>query len=256
MDASNYQEILSQIDIGDLDRRDLEQAVAIVEELQRRQARRKINAYYPDTGPLRRELYRKHIEFFAAGARYRERCMIAANRVGKSEGVGAYECALHLTGQYPDWWVGKKFNRPVRMWAAGDTGKTVRDIIQYKLIGPLDDTGTGMIPGDAISGLSPKQGLSEAIELIRVRHASGGESVCVLKSYDQKRKSFQGTEQDVIWLDEEPPMAIYTECLLRTMTTAGIVLCTFTPLLGISDVVKSFMPSIGHHGHHGKYGDS
>jgi phage terminase large subunit-like protein len=60
----------------------------------------------------------------------------------------------------------------------------------------------------------------------------GGRSVITLKSYDQGRESFQGTEQDVIWLDEEPPMPVYAECLLRTMTTDGLVICTFTPMLG------------------------
>ncbi|MCW5980334.1 MAG: terminase family protein [Bryobacteraceae bacterium] len=75
----------------------------------------------------------------------------------------------------------------------------------------------------------------------------------MLKSYDQRRESFQGTEQDVIWLDEEPPLDLYTECLMRTMTTGGTVMLAFTPLRGLSDVVLSFqrearskgIPSLG-----------
>jgi hypothetical protein len=51
----------------------------------------KIDSYYPDSGPLRRELYPKHLQFFEAGATRRERAFLAANRVGKSEGVGGYE---------------------------------------------------------------------------------------------------------------------------------------------------------------------
>jgi hypothetical protein len=31
--------------------------------------------YFPDTGPLRRELYPKSLQFFAAGVRYRERLL-------------------------------------------------------------------------------------------------------------------------------------------------------------------------------------
>lgn len=172
--------------------------------------------------------------------------MIAANRVGKSEGVGAYEVSLHLTGEYPDWWEGRRWNNPVKAWAAGDTGKTVRDILQLKLLGPPGEHGTGMIPGDKILGTTLKHGLPDAVESIKVQHVSGGMSLISLKSYDQRREAFQGTEQDLIWLDEEPPIAIYTECLMRTMTTGGSIMCTFTPLLGISDVVKSFMPGIGH----------
>jgi phage terminase large subunit-like protein len=49
-------------------------------------------------------------------------------------------------------------------------------------------------------------------------------------------------EQDIVWLDEEPPLSIYIECLTRCMTSNGIVMATFTPLLGLSDVVLTFMP--------------
>jgi len=62
------------------------------------------------------------------------------------------------------------------------------------------------------------------------------------KSYDQGREAFQGTEQDGIWLDEEPPEDVYTECLLRTMTNNGLVMLTFTPLRGMSSVVLAFLP--------------
>src|SRR6516225_11240412 len=88
----------------------------------------KIDTYYPDSGPLRRELYPKHLAFFEAGATRRERAFVAANRVGKSEGVGAYETVLHLTGRYPPFWKGRRFNRAIQAWAAGDTAKTTRDI--------------------------------------------------------------------------------------------------------------------------------
>jgi hypothetical protein len=112
--------------------------LALLEEQVRRLDRRKLWTYYPPAGPLRRELYPKHMAFFAAGAKHRERLMLAANRVGKTEGVGVYELVLHLTGFYPEWWDavgGRRFNRPIMAWAAGDTGKTVRDILQTKLLG-------------------------------------------------------------------------------------------------------------------------
>ena len=62
-------------------------------ELVRRVSENRIDSYYPDDGPLRRELYPKHLEFFRAGIEHRERCFLAANRVGKTEGVGGYEHA-------------------------------------------------------------------------------------------------------------------------------------------------------------------
>jgi len=198
---------------------------------------------YPETGPLRRELYVPHCQFFEAGAKYRERAIISANRIGKTEGVGGYELTLHLTGKYPVWWKGRRFDKPVSAWAAGDTSQTVRDIKQTKLLGEPGNYGTGLIPGDLIVNTKNKAGsVPDAVESIAVKHISGGVSHLGLKSYDQKRKSFQGTEKDVIWLDEECDLGIYAECLLRTMTTNGLIMCTFTPLLGLSETVLSFMP--------------
>lgn len=214
----------------------------LLEEKQRRASRRKIYAYYPDKGPLRRELYPKHLSFFEAGVKYRQRLMLAANRVGKTEGVGLYELVWHLTGDYPEWWTGRRFDRPIKAWAAGDTGKTVREILQSKLLGPVGQWGTGLVPGDTIERISRGAGVADSVDSIYVRSKFGGLSQLTLKSYDQRRESFQGTEQDVILLDEEPPMDIYTECLLRTMTNNGMLMLTFTPLMGMSEVVLAFLP--------------
>jgi Terminase RNaseH-like domain len=60
-------------------------------ELVRRGSENRIDSYYPDEGPLRRELYPRHLELFRAGVEHRERCFLAANRVGKTEGVGGYD---------------------------------------------------------------------------------------------------------------------------------------------------------------------
>ena len=168
--------------------------------------------------------------------------MMAANRVGKTEGVGGYELSLHLTGQYPAWWNGRRFSKPIRAWAAGDTSKTVREILQQKLLGPVGSWGTGLIPGDSIQRTVLSKGAADTVEILYVKHAAGGVSILVFKSYDQRREAFQGTEQDLIWLDEEPPLDIYTECLLRTMTNNGMIMLTFTPLLGMSEVVLAFLP--------------
>ncbi len=226
----------------------VELALAL-EEAARRTAHRLRLRYFPDTGPLRRGLYPKHLEFFAAGRTHRTRLFIAANRVGKTEGAGGFELSYHLTGGYPAWWEGRRFAHPVRAWAAGDTAKTTRDILQLKLLGEPGQFGTGLIPGERLLDTKPKQGLPDAVEIVRVRHASGGTSPLLFKSYDQKREAFQGTEQDVILLDEEPPISIYTECLLRTTPIEGaatprdgLLMLTFTPLQGMSDTVLQFLP--------------
>jgi len=203
--------------------------------------RQKIDDYYPDYGPLRRELYSKHLQFFEAGATRRERALIAANRAGKSEGVGGYETVLHLTGRYPHWWKGRRFTRPILAWAAGVTAKTARDIIQRILLGPVGDFGTGLIPGDLLVRTTAKPGVADAIEGIFVRHVSGGVSELIIKSFDQQREAYQGTNRDLIWLDEECPRDIWVECLLRTMTTNGMLMLTFTPLQGLTELCRDFL---------------
>jgi phage terminase large subunit-like protein len=225
-----------------LSREEKESLLALLEEKQRRLSLTRWLTYYPAEGPLRRELYPKHLQFFQAGQKHRQRLMLAANRVGKTEGVGLYELTLHLTGDYPDWWHGRRFDRPVKCWAAGDTHKTVREILQAKLIGPVGAWGTGVLPGASIERMARAAGVADSIDSVYVRHSTGGTSVVTFKSYDQRRESFQGTEQDVILLDEEPPMDIYTECLLRTMTNNGMLMLTFTPLTGMSEVVLAFLP--------------
>jgi phage terminase large subunit-like protein len=192
-------------------------------------------------GPTALRHYPKQAEFFAASATHREIFLCAGNRTGKTM-AGLYALTCHLTGLYPAWWEGKRFARPIQAVVAGDSSKTVREIVQAKLLGPYGRPGTGILPGATLRRVVPKPGVPEAVELARTTHVSGGESVVRFQSYDQGRDAFQGVELDVVLLDEEPPLAIYTEALVRTMTTDGLVMLTFTPLLGLSDTVLQFLP--------------
>jgi len=233
-----------QEDISSMSREQKEHYVKLLKEQSIRLKQNKINQYYPEQGALSRHNYPKHMKFFAQGSKFPERCMMAANRIGKSEGVGAYEMTLHLTGRYPDWWTGKRFNRAINAWAAGTTSTTARDIVQFKLIGTPEERGTGMIPAKHIIKTTPRAGgVPNAVDTILVQHISGGISRCKIKSYAEGRKSFEGTEQDFIWLDEECPLNIYTECVTRTMTTDGLIALTFTPLEGLTETVLQFMPN-------------
>src|SRR5947208_11069118 len=106
--------------------------------------------------------------------------------------------------------------------------ETTRDIVQSALLGPICELGSGLIPAAAIiDEPSRRKGVSGAFDTARIRHVSGGVSLLGFKSYDQGRKKFQGTAKHLIWLDEEPPADIYDECMLRLMTTDGLMLCTF-----------------------------
>lgn len=201
--------------------------------------------YFPENGPHRRELYKKHMEFFEAGQKYAERCFMAANRVGKTESAGAFEVSYHLTGGYPDWWPGKRFDHPVKCWVSGEKRTTTRDIQQRKLFGPPDAIGHGMVPRSAIADLSTMPGVKDAFEHVAVYHHDetgqrDGISFCHFKCYQEGRKGFEGDEVDVGWMDELPPDDVYSEMLVRTLTTHGIVILTVTPMGGLTQLIRSF----------------
>lgn len=185
----------------------------------------------------------KQKEFFAAGATHPERLLMAGNRLGKTEGA-AYEFSRHLTGEYPPWWNGKRYSKPVRAWAAGTSAMQVRDTIQEKLCGPVGNPemfGSGFIPKEAFVG-EPKASRSavDAYDSLQVRHKSGGVSRVVFKTYEQERRHWQGSEIDILWCDEEPPEDIYTEGRTR-LGGKGMSMMTFTPLFGMSTVVRRFV---------------
>lgn len=187
--------------------------------------------------------YAKQKEFHDAGKEHRERLFMAGNQLGKTV-AGGFEVAMHLTGRYPDWWSGCRFERPVKWWAAGVTGESTRDNPQRILIGPPAREGawgTGAIPGDCLVKWDRARGVPNALDTVVVRHETGGESVLAFKSYEKGREKWQGETLNGVWYDEEPPLDIYTEGMTRTNTTMGPVFLTFTPLLGMSEVVRMFL---------------
>lgn len=219
-----------------LSRADKLALVALLEEKKRRVEGNKLRAY---------QAYAKQKEFHAAGGAFRERLLMAGNQLGKTWSAG-FETAMHLTGRYPDWWKGRAFDKAVAGWAAGVTSEVTRDSVQRVLCGRSNAIGTGAIPRDAIKEKSMKRGVADAIDTMVIRWGGGGdvqagESLLGFKSYDQGREKFQAETLDLVWLDEEPDADIYTESLTRTNATRGIVYMTFTPLKGMSEVVKRFL---------------
>jgi phage terminase large subunit-like protein len=187
--------------------------------------------------------YPKQAEFFDLGATMRERLLMAGNQLGKSQ-AGAFEVACHLTGEYPDWWKGRRWDRPVIGWAGGESSTAVRDIQQRKLCGsPGVEVllGTGMIPRRTFVGKSLGHGASDAFDTIKIKHASGGVSELSFKSYEQGRTKWQGSTLDFVWFDEEPPLDIYIEGIARVGATKGMTFLTFTPLQGMLQVVPRFL---------------
>ncbi len=72
------------------------------------------------------------------------------------------------------------------------------------------------MPGDSIGDVSWRGAFPDLADTVAIRHASGGVSTLGLKSYQQGRGAFEGTEQDVVWLDEEPPLDAHAQRLSNT----------------------------------------
>lgn len=205
-----------------------------LEEKARRKRENKLAHYKP---------YAKQRDFHRSGgdAGVMERLFKAGNQLGKTV-AGSFECAMHLTGRYPDWWDGAEFDDPTSGWAASLTTEVTRDTVQRLLLGKPGEWGTGAIPKECIVGIKRSSGgVPDCVDSITVRHKSGGLSRLVFKTYDQGRERWQGETLDFVWFDEEPPQDIYTEGTTRTNATGGITWLTFTPLLGMSDVVRRFL---------------
>lgn len=184
--------------------------------------------------------HNKQCDFHDFGATCKERLFLAGNRCGKTVG-GANEVSFHLTGNYPSWWEGYRFNCPIRAWAASPTTETTRDVLQAMYLGDSETGAIGCIPINLITKITTRRGVQGAVDTVYVKHKSGGISSLGFKSYDQGREKFQGTSRHLVHLDEEPPHEIYAECLLRLMDTAGLMLLTMTPLLGMTQVCLDFL---------------
>lgn len=184
--------------------------------------------------------YKKQLEFHAAGVTHRERLLRAGNQLGKTW-AGAAEAAYHLTGRYPDWWPGRRWDRPTHGWVGSVSALATRDAAQRVLMGPAGSIGTGYIPANDIAGYTMGRNVAEFMDTVRVNHRSGGVSTLAFKTYDQGREKWQGATLDWVWFDEEPDEDVYLEGLTRTNATAGMAWMTFTPLLGMSTVVKRFL---------------
>lgn len=203
-------------------------------EKAKRAAERKLWSYRP---------YAKQKLFHDRGGEFRERLFMAGNQLGKTWS-GAFEMAMHLTGEYPEWWEGRRWDRAIRAIAGSESSELTRDAIQRLLVGPPEDEslwGTGAIPKEKIVSWSRKAGVPNALDSVTVKHRNGGTSTILFKSYDQGRGKWQANTVDIVWFDEEPPQDIYSEGLTRTNATKGMVYMTFTPLLGMSEVVRRFL---------------
>ncbi len=178
-------------------------------------------------------------KFHADNAKFR--CLRAGNRIGKTHCGGA-ELAMHLTGLYPDWWKGRRYDKAIRAVAAGKNNEKTRDIIQADLLGdPANKSaqGTGWLPKDTIKDTVRKPGVPDAKYHLLVNHVSGGVSKLTFLVYDMGKETWMAHKSDYVWLDEEPPEDIMSQAIRSIVDTGGSITMTFTPENGTTGVVKT-----------------
>jgi Terminase large subunit, T4likevirus-type, N-terminal len=180
-----------------------------------------------------------------------EMIMIAANRVGKT--LTACSClAFILTGDYPDWYKGPRFNFSVRALALGVSGEQIKDVIQRVLIGEVEIEdgrkifkGGGLIPPNLLRSPIWDRAIPGLLREIKVVHKNGFRSSIKFRSYSQGPHVLRGPYYDIILCDEEPhgddALIIYGEMLARIMMgnkgKGGRLMLTFTPENGITPLV-------------------
>jgi len=178
----------------------------------------------------------------------KKRGLQAANQIGKSLSSTA-EDAYHLTGRYPDWWEGRKFDKPIRLICGGVNNDKTRDLLQKALFGDPQtwreepgSLGTGWVPKKDIGKVTPKRGVPDAFFHVKVKHHTNGVfdgwSQCTFLAYEMGKATWMGDTIDIFHLDEEPPMDILTQAGRGCIASGGIIYLSYTPENGRTDVVQ------------------
>lgn len=135
---------------------------------------------------VRYKPYPWQLDFHNHGRTNNQRLLMAANGVGKTV-VGAAETSFHLTGRYPDWWKGRRFNKNILAWVGSISNQTQRDYTQPALFGANlgEGLGTGFIPGECLVGKPrPRQaGIGDVVDIAHIRHVCGKDSLITMKCH-------------------------------------------------------------------------
>jgi phage terminase large subunit-like protein len=215
-------------------------------EIERRRTYDKLAEYAP---------FPKQLAFHALTRIHTQSCFGAGNQLGKTF-AGAAQASIFLTGRYPKWWPGRKWDRPTVGTVLGNSAEATRDTAQRLLLGrETEGYGTGLLPADCLDRATMKtaRGVSGVFDIVPVKHESGINqgagrqkwSELKFKSYEKGRAKLQGDTIDWFWEDEEPPQDVHDELLARITATRGCGWLTFTPLEGITGLVAGFYDEPG-----------
>lgn len=219
------------------DIRDIDELLSVLLEIEEDSRYNKIKYFEPDT-------WQKGA--IALGKHEKVRGIICGNRLGKTYSA-SYELCVHLTGLYPDDWEGHKFNKAINALAMGESWTQLMGsgALHDLIMGTLLDLGSGWIPRDCIIK-TMSSGQNGAFSTVRVKHISGSVSTLRFGTYQSGDKVLMGSSLDFVLIDECPSdKTILPQCIKRTWTTKGLVLCSFTPEKGLNETVKAFWDKEG-----------
>lgn len=167
------------------------------------------------------------------------------NQIGKST-MGRWRATRHLTGDYPDWYKGPRYTKPVTMIMAGKTAVSTRNVLCFEMLGKPGEYGTGTIPMKDLVDVKHLGGaVPGQVDYFLVRHYTNGvydgNSICHVFYYTQGIGPMMGIPAHHILVDEEPKdQEIYSELTARLMATEGTLDICATPLNGWSTTYNAF----------------
>lgn len=147
------------------------------------------------------------------------KAFFGANRSGKTT-AGIFELCCHMTGLYPLWWVGRRWDRHLkgRIFAQDFTNGV--KVLTEKLH-------EWMPPGSIAETYRNNQ--KAEVEWM-IKHVSGGISYFNIMSYEQETHLAEGWSGDIILFDEPPSRELYIAATRGLIDRGGLTLFTLTPL--------------------------
>lgn len=227
-----------------------------LEALVSKQKYNQFEKYFPSEGPYSRDKYPEQMKLIEQSMFHSIIGLIGANGSGKTT-LGAYITYCHLSGKYPQWWNGYRFNMgPLNAWISG-LGTKQLTALQDVIFGSYMEPGTGMFPKECFEDsegnlqVYAMPGANQVFGIVYIKHYDmfgkfDGYSKIEFKTNEQGYEQYQGATRQWIWLDEEHDPKVFAECLARTRGPkgkSGRILTTFTPEHGWSDLYLSFMPN-------------
>ncbi len=191
--------------------------------------------------------------FYNLGLTNVARGLTAGNRCGKTFGI-SFEIACHLTGKYPAWWEGVKYDHATNVWAVGFSIEQMHNenCLVDLLTGARnpEQWGQGFIPRCDLPTLDEVAWESRVrghVKEIWVKHVSGGLSKLSMKTYGQGQAAYMGAMPDFIAVDEEmKDGSLWGQLVARIIKQdSGRITLTATPEYGNTDLIRLFTDDDG-----------